>query len=136
MPKSVQQIIGNVGGDPEDGETKVGDVTRFSVAVTKAYPDAGEDNGVTRWVQVAVFKESIREQVHAKISKGTRVAVEGTITESSYQGKKQYGMKASRVGLVDWFLPSAEDKKKAEKQFGKSQSKAKAASSDDDDDWG
>ena len=133
MPKSVQQIIGNVGGDPEDGDTVKGPVTRFSVAVTKAYPTApGDDDGETRWVQVAVFKESIREQVNDQISKGTRVAVEGTITESTYQGKKQYGMIASRVGLVDWFLPSAADKKKAE---AATKSKAKATASDEGEDW-
>jgi len=116
--KKISQIIGNLGSDPEDGDTSVGPVTRISVAVTKAYPSSpGADDGETRWVSVAIFKPSIREQVKELLSKGSTVCAEGTITESSYQGRPQFGMKASRVGRVEWFLPSAEDKAAAAARF-------------------
>jgi hypothetical protein len=110
MPKQVQQIIGNAGGKAEMGDTSVGPVCRVSVAVTKAYPDMGQENGETRWVQVAMFKPSVQKQMIDKIDKGTVVIAEGVITKGQYNGQDQYSMKASRVGLGEYFLPSAEDK--------------------------
>lgn len=109
--KIIQQIIGNVGKDPVDADTSVGPVTRVNVAVTRSYPSSpGVEDGTTRWVSVAVFKPSIREQIKAQVAKGTSVIAEGVITQSEYEGKPQYGMKASRFGLATWFVPSAEDK--------------------------
>jgi single-stranded DNA-binding protein len=115
MPMKVQQKAGNVGKFKDgkawqEADTSVGKVVRFSLGTTLSYPDMGQDNGETRWLSVAVFKPSIQQQVKDKITVGARVVVEGVITQSEYQGVAQYGMKASRVGLIDWFMPSAEDK--------------------------
>ncbi len=127
----VQQLIGNAGDKPKDGDTKVGTVTRVSVAVTRAYPSTpGADDGETRWVQVANFKPSIQKQMHDKIDKGTVVIAEGVITEGSYDGKPQYSMKASRVGIGEFFLPSAEDKAK-----GAARAKAAKLETDDEEGW-
>lgn len=97
----LQQAIGNVGGDPKEYDTKVGPVCRFSLARPTGY---GDDAPPPRWLDVAVFNDEIRAQVMEKVRKGSRIAVEGTITEGSYEGKPQYSMVASRVGEVDWFL--------------------------------
>jgi single-stranded DNA-binding protein len=100
-------------------------VTRVSVAVTKSYPSSpGADDGVTRWVKVATFKESVGEQMVKLIDKGTVVIAEGVIVEESYQGKPTFSMKASRVGIGQYFLPSAEDKARTAAKFGDAKPKA------------
>jgi single-stranded DNA-binding protein len=99
----LNQVVVNVGRDPEEFDTKVGPVVRFSVARNMGY---GDDAPPPRWVSVAVFNDDIRPQVLEKIRKGSRVALEGTITESEYEGKTQYNMVAVRVGLIEWFLRS------------------------------
>jgi len=96
----LQQISGNCGKDPENFESSKGPGTRFSVARPMGY---GDDAPPPRWIDVAVWNEEIRAQVMAQVRKGTRVYVEGTITESEYQGKPQYRMNAARVGLVAFF---------------------------------
>lgn len=115
--KVVQHAIGNLGGDPEKftygSEDK--EAARFSLAVTRSYPsEVGADDGKTRWLSVAVFKESIVAQIMDKengLHKGSVVGVEGVITQGDYQGKPQYNMKASRVAKVEWFVPSADERK-------------------------
>lgn len=102
----ITHITGNVGQDPKVLETKVGEVTKFSVAVTMKY---GE-NPITRWVQVAVFNADLQEQVRLEIEKGTKVAVEGRLSaDREYKGEKQYDMVATRIGLVSWFTRSKSD---------------------------
>lgn len=112
----IQQAGGNVGGDPEDFESKAGPGTRFSLARPLGY---GEDAPPPRWISVAVWNEELREQVHAKIKKGSRVYVEGTITQEEWNGKTQYKMNASRVGLIEFFQKTRKQeytpKPKAEK---------------------
>lgn len=107
----LQQAIGNVGADPEEFPTKVGPVVRFSLARPTGY---GEDAPPPRWLDIAVFNDEIREQVMAKVRKGSRICVEGTITEDSYNGKPQYKMVASRVGEVEWFLRTQKSKPRVE----------------------
>jgi single-stranded DNA-binding protein len=103
--KILAHISGNVGTDPQTYETKVGPVTKFSVAVTLKYGQG--DEGLTRWVQVAVFNEDLQAQVLKEISKGTKVAIEGVMkSDRVYNGEKQYDMTASRIGLVNWFTRS------------------------------
>ena len=99
----LNQVIGNAGKDPEEHTTKIGPVVRFSVARTMGY---GDDAPPPRWVSVAVFNEDLRDQAMERIQKGTPVAVEGTITEDTYNGKPQYNMVAARLGVIDWFLRS------------------------------
>jgi single-stranded DNA-binding protein len=124
MAKDVTHIIGNAGGKAEMGDTKIGPVCRVSVAVTKSYPSTpGADDGEMRWVKVANFKPSVQAQMMAQIDKGTVVIAEGVIEKSEYQGKAQFSMKASRVGLGEYFLPSAEDKAAAAKRFGDTKAK-------------
>ena len=133
----LQQITGNVGKDPETQESKVGDIVKFSVAVTLRY---GEDP-ITRWVQVALFDERrqddrdgelspLQRRVLKGVEKGSKVAVEGTITSKEKDGKTYYDMIAKRVGIVEWF------KRDDNGSFGKASSKKKAADEDEDEEEG
>jgi single-stranded DNA-binding protein len=83
---------------------------RFSLARPTGY---GEDAPPPRWLDIAVFNDEIRAQVLDKVRKGSRIAVEGTVTEKEYNGKTQYSMVASRVGEVDWFLRTQKSAPKA-----------------------
>lgn len=111
--KLITHITGNVGQDPKDFETSKGDNTKFSVAVTMRY---GEDP-ITRWVNVTVWDEDLRRQVHAEIEKGSKVAIEGKLrTDREYKGEKQYDLSATRVGIVKWFVREKKEWKPAAKQ--------------------
>jgi single-stranded DNA-binding protein len=102
MDNILTHITGNVGSDPETYETRKGPVVKFSVAVTLRYGQG--DEGLTRWVNVAVFNEDLQAQTLKEISKGTKVAVEGKLkADREYKGVKQYDLTASRIGLVQWF---------------------------------
>lgn len=96
----LQQAGGNVGKDPEDFESSKGPGTRFSLARPLGY---GDDAPPPRWISVAVWNEELRDQVKEKVRKGSRVYVEGTITQNEWEGKTQYKMNAVRVGLIDFF---------------------------------
>ncbi len=138
MPTLIQHAIGNVGGDPKEGDTRVGPVVRLSLAVTKSYPDMGKENGETRWLSVSVFKDSVREQVMEKISKGMVICVEGVIEKGEpYKGVPQFNMKASRIGLVEWFIPSKAARDAQAKRFADARSSNDDEPEDDsnDGDW-
>lgn len=128
--KLLQQITGNLGKDPESIETKVGEVVKFSVAVTLRYGD----DPITRWVQVALFDERrqddrdgelspLQRRVLKGIEKGSKVAVEGTITSKEVDGKTYYDMIATRIGIVEWF----------KRDSNGSSSKSKKSRDEDDD---
>lgn len=112
MSDILTHITGNVGSDPREFETSKGPVLKFSVAVTLKYGSG--DDGLTRWVNVAVFNEDLQRQVKKEIGKGTKVAVEGRLkTDREYKGQKQYDLTASRVGLVKWFTRSKSEEQKS-----------------------
>lgn len=125
-------ITGNLGKDPETADTKVGTIVRMSVAVTMKY---GKDDGITRWVQVALFDERrkddqddelspLQRQAMKKLEKGSKVAVEGVMKVRKVDGKTYYDLSAKRIGVVDWFL----------RENGGNQASSRSSSSDDDED--
>ena len=104
--KTLGHIIGNLGKDPVKKyvESLEKDVVELSVAVTMSYGD----EGLTRWVKVAVWNEGLIDQVMA-LKKGSKVAAEGVIKVDSYEGKPQYSMNASRIGSWKPFEKSKSD---------------------------
>lgn len=129
--QTLVDILGNVGGDAEVRETKIGDKVSFSVAV----PQSFGDDGVTRWVQVAVFDERRKDDRDDELStwqkrvlkaakKGTKIGVKGVLSKRNVDGKTFYDMIAKQVFLLDLV------------QRGDSGSKgsSKKASSDDEED--
>ncbi len=101
---SVSSVVGNVGSDPQIGDTKVGPVTKFSLATTTSYGERGvKDSGETEWIDVTVFHEGLQRTVQAEIYKGAKVAVEGIKKDwTGRDGKNHPSISASRVGLVQW----------------------------------
>ena len=91
----VIQIVGNVGGEPEqrDGSEYI----NFSVAVTKSYA-----NKITTWVRVGTKNPDLVQFVKDNIHKSTPVACEGFMKVDSYNGKPQYNLLATRIGTVTY----------------------------------
>ena len=91
------QVVGNLGGDPEEAETRKGDVVRISIAVTKQY-----DPEKTVWVRATSFNEGHQKFMMDKLYKGAKVAAEGYLTVSEYEGKPQHNLVITGIGTVEW----------------------------------
>lgn len=89
-------IMGRLTADPELRQTPSGvSVTRFTVAVDRAYVKAGEERkadfiNVVAWRQTAEF-------VTRYFAKGSMIAVQGTIQTGSYE---KDGVKRSTFEIV------------------------------------
>ena len=79
-------VIGNLGRDPEKRYTQDGrPVTRFSVAATTRRRERdGEWADHTEWFSVTVFGRPA-ETLAERITKGTRVYVEGRLESRQYE---------------------------------------------------
>lgn len=87
-------IIGNLGRDPEKRYTQDGrPITRFSVAATTRRQREGEWQDHTEWFGVTVFGTRAETLVD-RLSKGSRVYVEGRLESRTYESGGQ-----TRVGL-------------------------------------
>ena len=91
----VVQVVGNVGAEPEQREGS--EYINFSVAVTKSYKDK-----LTTWVRVGTKQPDLVKFVRENIHKSTPVAAEGFMKVDSYQGKPQFNLTATRIGLVQY----------------------------------
>ena len=106
----ITHLTGNVGSDPEEHEANDGKVVKISLGVTMRY---GEDKE-TRWVNLAIWQDDLREFVKAEISKGSAIAVEGTLrSDRVYNEKQQFDLRVVRIGLVSWAKRSGEYKPRA-----------------------
>src|SRR5215469_14892642 len=79
-------VIGNLGRDPEKRYTQDGrPVTRFSVAATTRRRERdGEWADHTEWFSVTVFGRQA-ETLAERVTKGTRVYVEGRLESRQYE---------------------------------------------------
>jgi single-stranded DNA-binding protein len=113
QPDKLTHITGNVGDDPKTFDTSKGKVVKISIAVTMRY---GED-GETRWVNGAIWDESLQEFALKEISKGTPVAAEGYLrTDREYNGKQQFDLNIRRIGLVKWAKRNGSSKRQQTEQ--------------------
>lgn len=95
----ITHLTGNVGSDPKEYEANGDKVMKMSLGVTLRYGEEKE----TRWVNLSVWAEELREWVKKNVSKGTPIAVEGTLrTDRMYEGKQQFDLRVIRIGLVEW----------------------------------
>src|SRR5215469_8828933 len=92
-------IVGNLGRDPEKRYTQDGrPVTRFSVAATTRRKGRdGEWEDHTEWFSVTVFGRQA-ETLAERLSKGTRVYVEGRLESRQYE--TQTGGKGFSLDVV------------------------------------
>lgn len=89
-------ISGNAGDSPQT--TDSGRVN-VSVAVTLRY---GREDGETRWVKVWIKDPALQQFAKEEISKGSKVAAVGFLNISEYNGKTQYNLNATEIGIVKW----------------------------------
>ena len=90
-------IGGNVGKDAEVRAAGSSQVCNFSVAVS-GY-DRRAKSKTTTWIRVAVWGARA-EQLATLITKGSKVAVSGTLEVGEYQGKPQLTLTAQDVTLL------------------------------------
>ncbi|WP_411029648.1 single-stranded DNA-binding protein [Spongiimicrobium sp. 3-5] len=88
------QLIGNLGNDPEIIDLENGGkLAKFSVATNETYKNAkGEKVTDTQWHNVVVWGKTA-EIVESYLTKGREVALEGKLTNRSYEtkeGEKRY----------------------------------------------
>ena len=91
MSKSVNRVflLGNVGKDPEIRTTPSGTVVaNFSIAVSDREKDSsGNWVDKTEWISLVAFKKTA-EIVQSYVKKGSKIFVEGKLSNSSWDDKK------------------------------------------------
>jgi len=83
------QLIGNLGNDPEIINLESGKtLAKFSIATNENYKNAnGEKVTDTQWHNIVAWGKTA-QIVEKYVSKGKEVAIEGKLTNRSYENKK------------------------------------------------
>src|SRR6266571_5544555 len=78
-------LIGNLGKDPELNVTSDGTpVTKFSLAVNRSYKtNSGEKKEETEWFNIVAWRQ-LAEVTERYLHKGSKVYVEGRLTQRKY----------------------------------------------------
>lgn len=83
-------LIGNLGKDPEIKTMNNGNkIASFSIATSERWKDkqTGESKEKTEWHNIVVFNEHIIGVVEKYVKKGTKVALEGSLTTRKWTHK-------------------------------------------------
>jgi single-strand DNA-binding protein len=102
-------LIGNLGKDPELQVTPEGTpYTRFSLAVNRSYKSAtGERKKETEWFHIVAWRQ-LAELTERYLHKGSKVYVEGRLTQRKYTDKQGSERTAVEIIASDvQFLDSA-----------------------------
>ena len=110
-------VVGNLGRDPEKRYTQDGRaVTRFSVAATTRRKERdGEWADHTEWFNVTVFSRQA-ETLAERLTKGTRVYVEGRLESRTYE--TQNGGKGFALDIVANEVLPLDSRPRGEGEFG------------------
>lgn len=105
-------LIGNLGKDPELTVTPDGTpVTRFTLAVNRYFKsNTGERKEETEWFNIVVWR-GLAEICERYLHKGSKVYIEGRLTQRKYTGKDGIDRVAVEVVATDMEML---DKKPAE----------------------
>ena len=92
-------LIGNVGKDPELQITSDGtSVTRFSLAVNRSYKSSsGEKVEETEWFNIVAWRQ-LAEICERYLHKGSKVYLEGRLTQRKYTDRE--GIQRTSVDVV------------------------------------
>ena len=92
-------LIGNLGRDPELNVTAEGTpVTKFSLAVSRNYTTkSGERREETEWFNIVAW-EKLAETCERYLHKGSKVYIEGRITQRKYTDKE--GVQRTAVDVI------------------------------------
>jgi single-strand DNA-binding protein len=82
-------LIGNLGKDPEMNYTPSGiAVTRFSLAVTRVTKTStGEKQNETEWFNIVAWRQ-LAETCSTYLHKGSKVYIEGRLTQRKYTDRE------------------------------------------------
>src|SRR6266700_4326511 len=92
-------LIGNLGKDPDLQVTSDGTpYTRFSLAVNRVYKTStGEKKEETEWYQIVAWRQ-LAELTERYLHKGSKVYVEGRLTQRKYTDKN--GIERTAVEVI------------------------------------
>jgi single-strand DNA-binding protein len=92
-------LIGNLGKDPDLQVTADGTpVTRFSLAVNRVYKSAtGERKKETEWFNIVAWRQ-LAELTERYLHKGSKVYVEGRLTQRKYTDRE--GVQRTSVEVI------------------------------------
>lgn len=131
MSKVHVHFIGNVGKEPEVrtvGEVKV---AKFNVAVTSRYKTkAGEYEDKTKWMPVEVWR-SLADVAEKYIKKGTKVYVEGTLEDNTYEKDGQTKTFEFVAAQTIEILSKADDKERPSDSVSATDTSTQATEIDD-----
>lgn len=98
-------LVGNLGADPELRSTNSGtSVLRLRIATTESYLDRNKARQTkTEW-HAATIWGARAEALHAILTKGTRVYVEGSLTTSSYDDKEGIKRYKTEINVKELIL--------------------------------
>jgi len=82
-------LIGNLGKDPELNVTAEGTpVTKFSLAVNRKYKtQTGQTREETEWFQIVTWRQ-LAELTERYLHKGSKVYIEGRLSQRKYTDKQ------------------------------------------------
>jgi single-strand DNA-binding protein len=117
-------VVGNLGRDPDKRYTQDGrPVTSFRVAATTRRRERdGEWADHTEWFGVTVFGRQA-ETLAERLTKGTRVYVDGRLESRTYEGRDGRGFSMDIIANDVLILDS---RQRGEGEFGESGSEAPA----------
>ena len=92
-------LIGNLGRDPELQVTSDGTpFTRFSLAVSRNYTTkSGERREETEWFNIVAWRQ-LAETCERYLHKGSKVYIEGRVTQRKYTDKN--GLERTSVDVI------------------------------------
>jgi single-strand DNA-binding protein len=92
-------LIGNLGRDPEMNVTGDGTpFTRFSLAVSRSYKsNTGERREETEWFNIVAWRQ-LAETCNTYLHKGSKVYIEGRLTQRKYTDKN--GVERTMIDVV------------------------------------
>jgi single-strand DNA-binding protein len=97
-----QQIIGNLGRDPEMRYTPSGQaVTQATVAATRRYQQNGEWTEQTEWFRLVIWGES-GERFAEKMHKGDKVYIEGRTETRNWEAQDGSKRHTTEINVQVW----------------------------------
>src|SRR6266487_4585615 len=95
-------LIGNLGRDPELNVTSDGvPVTKFSLAVNRRFKSAsGEQKEETEWFNIVTWRQ-LAEICERYLHKGSKVYIEGRLTQRKYTDKNGLERTSVEVQATD-----------------------------------
>lgn len=95
-------LIGNLGKDPEMNYTQGGSaLTKFSLAVNRSYKtSSGEKRDETEWFNIVAW-DKLAETCNTYLHKGSKVFVEGRLTQRKYTDKNGVERTAIEITAQD-----------------------------------